>query len=381
MILWNTFNYLLEYSKSQKIDPTKLPKDLEIEEKYIISRLNSTIKKVTELYEFYELDKIPSEIENLFLDLSRNYMQYTRDKIQKKPELVLSTIYKVLLDTIKMLSTISPFVTEKIFLELKKEFNLKEESISLCDWPKYDKKKINKDLEEEVRFADQIIKSGLSAREKIKTGVRWPLKNITVVSNSDAAERTIKNLKELIKSKLNIKDILYEKTFSGARLEIVPNYSQIGKDFQKDSLIIRKELNDDLLTELNEKGTLKINKFELNKSHIIVKEHLPENLVSSEFNRGKVILETEVNEELEKEGFARELMRRIQDIRKENDLKKQDKINLAIISELDISKWGDMIKSKVGANNLDFEKKLYPIKDKLEIKSKKFEIYIEINSW
>ena len=90
---------------------------------------------------------------------------------------------------------------------------------------------------------------------------------------------------------------------------------------------------------------------------------------------------TEVNEELEKEGFARELMRRIQDIRKENDLKKQDKINLAIISELDISKWGDMIKSKVGANNLDFEKKLYPIKDKLEIKSKKFEIYIEINSW
>ncbi|MBT6735436.1 class I tRNA ligase family protein, partial [Candidatus Woesearchaeota archaeon] len=381
MILWNTFNYLMEYSKSQKIDPTKLPKDLEIEEKYIISRLNSTIKKVTELYEFYELDKIPSEIENLFLDLSRNYMQYTRDKIQKKPELVLSTIYKVLLDTIKMLSTISPFVTEKIFLELKKEFNLKEESISLCDWPKYDKKKINKDLEEEVRFADQIIKSGLSAREKIKTGVRWPLKNITVVSNSDAAERTIKNLKELIKSKLNIKDILYEKTFSGARLEIVPNYSQIGKDFQKDSLIIRKELNDDLLTELNEKGTLKINKFELNKSHIIVKEHLPENLVSSEFNRGKVILETEVNEELEKEGFARELMRRIQDIRKENDLKKQDKINLAIISELDISKWGDMIKSKVGANNLDFEKKLYPIKDKLEIKSKKFEIYIEINSW
>jgi len=380
MILWNTFNYLIEYSKSQKIDPTKLSKDLGIEEKYILSRLNNTIKKVTELYEFYELDKIPMEIENLFLDLSRNYMQYTRDKIQINPELVISTIYKVLLDTVKMLSTISPFVTEKIFLELKKEFNLKEESISLCSWPKYDEKKINKELEEEVRFADQIIKSGLSAREKIKTGVRWPLKNITVVSNSDEAERTIKNLKELIKSKLNIKDVLYEKTFSGAELEIVPNYSQIGKDFQKDSLIIRKELNEELLNELNKKGILKINKFELNKSHIIVKEHLPENLVSSEFNRGKVILETEMNEALEKEGFARELMRRIQDIRKENNLKKQDKIKLAIISELDLSKWEGMIKSKVGAENLEFKKKSYPIHDKLEVKSKKFEIYMEINS-
>lgn len=380
MILWNTFNYLVEYSKSQKIDPTKLSKKLEIEEEYILSRLNNTIKKVTELYEFYELDKIPVEIENLFLDLSRNYMQYTRDKIHEKPELVISTIYKVLIETIKMLSTISPFVSEKIFLELKKEFNLKEGSISLCTWPKYDEKKINKDLEAEIKFADQIIKSGLSAREKIKTGVRWPLKNITIVSNSDEAERTITNLKELIKSKLNVKGVIYEKTFSGAKLEVVPNYSQIGKDFQKDSLIIRKELNEDLLNELNEKGTLKINKFKLNKSHIIVKEHLPENLVSSEFSGGKVILETEVNEELEKEGFARELMRRIQDIRKENDLKKQDKINLAIVSDINIRTWENMIKSKVGANNLDFEKKSYPIKEKFEIKGKKFEIFIEISS-
>ena len=118
----------------------------------------------------------------------------------------------------------------------------------------------------------------------------------------------------------------------------------------------------------------------MNKSHIIVKEHLPENLVSSDFNKGKVILETETHEELQLEGFTRELMRRVQDIRKENKLKKQDKIELAIISDLDLTKWKKQIKLKVGANNLDFSKQTYPIQEKLKIKDKEFEIYVKINS-
>ena len=307
-------------------------------------------------------------------------MQYTREKIHEKPELVLSTIYKVLFETVKMLSTVTPFITEKIFLELKKEFNLEGDSIAMLRWPKYEESLINKELEEEIAFADQIIQSGLAAREKIKTGVRWPLQNITVVSNSEEAERTIKNLKELIKSKLNVKDILFEKTFSGSKIEITPNNSQIGKDFQKDSVIIRKELNDSLLKELNEKGRVRINNFELNKTHIIVKEHLPENLVSSDFNKGKVILETETHQELELEGFARELMRRVQDIRKENKLKKQDTIDLAIVSNLNLESWKESIKSKVGATNLEFSKQTYPIQEKLKIKDKEFEIFIKINS-
>ena len=131
---------------------------------------------------------------------------------------------------------------------------------------------------------------------------------------------------------------------------------------------------------MNEKGKVKIEKFELNKSHIIVKELIPEHLVSSEFNKGKVILETETNSELKTEGYARELMRRVQDIRKENNLKKQDTINLAIVSDLELEKWGGPIKSKVGARELSFNEKKYPIKEKLKIKNKEFTIFMEINS-
>ncbi len=381
MILWNIYNYLIEYSKAFNIDPREIPyEELEIDEKYILSRLNRTIKKVTELYEFYEINKVPTELERLFLDLSRKYIQYTRDKIHEKPKLVLSTIYKVLFELTKMFSTICPFITEKIFLGLKEEFELEHDSISFYDWPNYDESFINPELEEEVNIAEQIIQSGLAAREKTNLGVRWPLKEIKVVSRNPTVKQAIESLNETIKSKLNIKNITYERELKDAEIEITPNRSQIGKDFKQDSVTILKHLNDQELKEIYEKGSLNIENFILTNKHIIVKEHLPENLIAAEFPQGKVILETELTPELEEEGFVRELIRRVQDIRKEQKLRKQDKINLAIVSDINLEKWKDTILTKVGATDLYDSEKDYTIKENFKIKGKEFKIFLEINS-
>ena len=280
---------------------------------------------------------------------------------------------------LKLCGPIIPFLTEKIYQELKKRLNLKEESLFLCSWPKADRDLINSLLEEEVSLADQIIQAGLAAREKAKLGVRWPLKEMKVVSRNHAVGRTIVAMQETIKSKLNVKDIKYEKESKDAKIEIVPNQGQIGKDFKQDSVKITKELTNPLLEEIHKKGSAKVANFDLKREHIIVNESLPENLVSSEFSKGNIILETALTPELEIEGFARELMRRVQDIRKEQKLKKQDKINLAIKTDLDLNSWKSTIKSKVGAQELDFEAKPYPIKENLEIKDKKFTICVEIS--
>ena len=381
LVLWNTYNYLVEYSKAFNVDPTKeINTELGLEEKYILSRLNGTIKKVTEYYEFYDVDKVPGEIEKLFLDLSRKYIQYTREKVHENPELVLSTIYKVLFELTKMLSTICPFISEKIFLGLKEGFNLKYGSISFYDWPKHNNKLINELLEEEVSLSEQIIQSGLAAREKAKLGVRWPMRLMTVASRDPAVERTLKSMEDTIKSKLNIKEIKYEKEFADAKIEIIPNRSQIGKDFKQDSKIILENLTDSLMKEIYDNGGTFVSSFALNNKHIIVKEELPGNLTSSDFSQGKVILDTNLTPELEQEGFVRELIRRVQDIRKEQKLKKLDKINLAIISDLELDKWKSNIIDKVGVSELTFEEKSYPIKENLKIKDKEFLICVEINS-
>src|SRR3989344_5045389 len=138
-VLHNTSKYLLNYLDSNK------QSKLQVEDKWILSRLNSTIKRATELMDEYRIDEIVILLENLFLDLSRNYIQFVRDRIEEK--IVVKTIEKVLLETLKMLSIISPLITEHIYQELKKPLKLKQESIHLEKWPKFDSKLINKKLE------------------------------------------------------------------------------------------------------------------------------------------------------------------------------------------------------------------------------------------
>ena len=356
-ILWNLHEYLIEYSKAFKVTPKYFDNPKELEEKYILSRLNSTIKKVTECFEFYSLNEIQKNLESLILDLSREYIQLTREKINKNPQLVIDTIYTILLETLKLTSCTTPFIAEKIHLNLKKEFKLKENSIFNYSWPKTNSKLINKEIENEFTLANEIIQTGLSCREKIKLGVRWPLNTLTIVSTNPDLEHTLENLDYLIKSKLNIKEINLEKTSTKTKTIVVPNKNKIGKDFKKDSIIILSKLNKENLKEIEEKNETVVKDFKLTRDHFDISYKIPGNLISSNFSQGLIILDKELTKELEEEGFSRELVRRIQDIRKDEGLKKQDKVKISISTKLNLSNYKNYLKEKVGAQKLEFSNK------------------------
>jgi isoleucyl-tRNA synthetase len=372
--LWNIHQYLLDYLRSYNINPEEVPEDLELEEKYILSRLNKTIRDVTELYEFYKIDKVPVELENFILSLSREYIQITRDKVHEKPQLVLSTIYYSLLETLKMFSTVCPFISEKIYQNFKLPFNLEEESITMTKWPEYNSRYMDEDLEKQFSILQDMIQAGLAAREKAKKGVRWPLAKVEVISSNEDVKETIKNFKEILKSKLNVKDVEIKETFKFESVNVVPNIGAIGRDFKRNSGTIMKSLTKDHLNEFYEKKEVKVGEFTLTKDHLRVEEKMPDNVAFSDFRQGKIILDTIITDELEQEGFARELIRRIQDLRKEKGLKKKDSINLSVVSDYDLKKWEGYIKEKVGASILEFTDKAYENSQQFEIKSKKFKI-------
>ena len=121
-----------------------------------------------------------------------------------------------------------------------------------------------------------------------------------------------------------------------------------------------------------------IDKFNLNKDHVLVKQIVPDNLKVSEFKYGHVILDSKVTKELEIEGYVRELIRRLQDLRKEIKLKKSDKINLSIETDLDISSWENFLKERIGINDLVLGDKGYSEFREFEIKDHKFKIHFEI---
>jgi len=163
-------NYLLDMC-SGKIKPGPIGKT-SLEENYILSKLNSTIQEVTQMYESYRLNEIPQKIEDLFLELSRTYLQLTRDKgslgsVEEKT-LVASVTAKVLIETITLLAPVAPLLSEQLYQNLKKPLGLKEESIHLLMWPTADKKKIDASLETQMSIAQHTSQSILAGREKIQ---------------------------------------------------------------------------------------------------------------------------------------------------------------------------------------------------------------------
>ncbi len=216
MILWNIHNYIIDLCRTNKIKPKKLAgKRLGVEEKYILSKLNSTIEKTTELFDNYRLNEIPWVIEELILELSRTYMQLMREKTaigtKKEKELIASVIYKVLFDVLRLFTPIAPFICEKIYLNLKDEFKLKKESVSFEPWPKADKKRIDEKLEEQFKIVEPLIQEILAKREKVQLGIRWPLAKVEITLKEKKNVDAVKKLTEIIKTQTNVKKVVAKK--------------------------------------------------------------------------------------------------------------------------------------------------------------------------
>ena len=273
IMLSNIANYILDLEKQNISKKGKK----EIEEEWIISRYNSALKKVSSLFEEYRLDETISEIEDLFISLSRDYIKLVRNK-SGNSEIVLKTIKELYLEILKMFSPICPFLTEHLW----EKMNQKEKSIHLCSWPKFSEKKIDKKLENEFEDAMKIIEVGLRERDRNQIGLKWPLKKAVAYTNKKLG----KELKEIIMRQLNIKDVEIKKT----------------------------------------------------DKEILVK------------------LDINLTAELEAEGFAREISRRVQSERKNRGMEKKESIKLELLVDSELKELLkphlEFIKERTGSESL-----------------------------
>jgi len=368
-VFWNLHKYLLDFSSEIGKIPLNLSPGLEdifeVEEKYIISKLNNTIKNVTLAFDEYRLDDVPNLIENLYLELSRTYIQQIREKVtlgtEKEKEVVLYTIYKVMNDLIKISSPFFPFITETIFLNFKKSFNLTKESVHMYEWPNYTQASIDEELETNMLISQSIIQSILSAREKAQIGLRWPVKEVIIECDGQFI-KSIKKMQKTIKVQTNIKTLLINSNLPELNIEIEPNHQKLGPEFGAITPKIIEYLKtingNKLLAEIKTKGKhiFKINdkELELRESHIKIEKQVPEPYILSEFKQGHIYLNQERDTELNNEGFAREITRRIQQARKEKGLIKSDSIKLYIKTSMseELNNWLEQIQLKVGAENI-----------------------------
>ena len=400
MVLWNLHKYAVEMAKNLKANPMDLSLEkskLGIEELYILSKLNSAISNVTELFDDYKLNEIPWQVEELFLELSRTYIQLTREKASMGSEedkrIVLYTVYNVLLESLKLFAPITPFITEMIHQNLRHEFKLKEASIHLFDWPKYNEDLIDKKLEESMQTVSEVIQSALAVREKIHLGVRWPIKEIVIVVKDKNIASAVEKLRGVIKKQVNVKEVKIIESMPNVKVKIKVDYSKIGPKFGDKAPKIIAQLTIDspetVLKHIQENGKYSFNadgeSMDIVKEDLFVTREIPMPYEEGSFKQGLIYLNKEMTDELEAEGFAREVMRRVQALRKKAGLQKSDSISLFIKTDEELKEmlkeWNLVIKEKVGASQFRISElepsKKHAFVSNEKVKGKEFEIYLE----
>ncbi|HJZ19083.1 MAG TPA: isoleucine--tRNA ligase [Candidatus Nanoarchaeia archaeon] len=209
-IFYNLGN-LIENSKEININ--------KIEDKWIMSRLNSLVKNMTEELENLRPHLAVRGLRDFWLnDFSRRYVQFVRDRLSAEDKEAQFVVREVYLTLLKLLAPACPFITEHVWQNLRKKGIVKEESVHLCDWPKTDKKKIDNLLEKRMENTLKIIEMGLAERDKNKTGLRWPLPRVLIYVKG---MNNYEILEDVIKTQLNVKEIKFESpALKGTELSV-----------------------------------------------------------------------------------------------------------------------------------------------------------------
>ncbi|MFT4309793.1 MAG: isoleucine--tRNA ligase [Candidatus Woesearchaeota archaeon] len=341
-VLFNMASFIKTLSEGMKLPlkPITNIEGLDPLSKAMISRLHDTIRKVTTLYDDYRLDEIPWIIESLYLDLSRVYLQFMREDISDNTDNV-SVIARVLGDCLRnimlMLAPIAPHLTEHLYQELKDCFGDKEESVHLLSFPKNDNDMIMRELLDSFRIMQDIRSAMLSARDKAGIGVRWPLRKATIVSDDTSVNTALEVYGSELERQLNIKNISVKRQIDDSVLSIDPDLGLIGRTFKAKSskaLEAIRGLSQDDLRRLIDKGSLSKEDMTITSDMARVSYSIPPGWHSAPFKEGQALVYSVIDEELEKEGHARETARAIQDARKAIGLGKADKAVVHIDTRL-----------------------------------------------
>jgi len=340
--LWNVYSFYVLYAEIDGFNPLNY-KDFKSEnvmDKWIMSKLNTLVKDVDSKLNSYDITGSALQIEAFTDELSnwyvrRNRSRYWSDKLTDDKIGAYMTLYRVLVTISKVAAPFVPFITEEIYQNLVSGIDPKaEESVHLCVWPTVDENAINKDLEKEMDLAYTIVKLGRSARNGANIKNRQPLSEI-LVSTASLPEY----YGDIVINELNIKNIKFGADLSEhVNFELKPNLPVLGRTYGKLIPGIKKEISSRNQMELAQKlksGDVEIInvdgvEIELNSQSILVTMQGLEGYAFAGEGEIGVVLDTNITDELKEEGHVREVISKIQNMRKEKGFQVSDKINLYV---------------------------------------------------
>ena len=344
--LWNTYSFFVTYANLDGFDPSiEIDKStLTKSDRWIISKTNKFIKTAEKIYSNYQVFHLMSEA-TIFLDklsnwyIRRNRRRFWKSENDSDKTAAYSTLYQILINFVKVMAPVVPFVSDKIYTNLISGRNKSEgDSVHLCDFPSVGEADIDEEIINEIDTVIQIVSLSRSARNKANIKIRQPLAELAVYADDNIQNITKNNQNEILEE-LNIKTLKFVVNESDlVQYNVKPDFPTLGKKYGKDISRITAYLNDvdnEKLVQIVKSG----------KSLIIPGtegelEILPDELILEEIpvkgygiSSGKNIIVgvcTEISEELKQEGLVRDLIRQVQNLRKDSGLKVEDRIEIEI---------------------------------------------------
>jgi len=372
--IWNSYSFFITYARVDNYSP----KDGEVQppenpsnplDKWILSSLCEMVNEIKESMDNYQLQKSANRFSSFVNDLTNWYIRRSRRRFWKSQndsdkEEAYQTLHFVLLTFIKTACPFIPFLTEEIYQNLKTD--AMPQSVHLCDYPELDVAVRDQNLEIQMGHAITAVSLGRYLRTKREIKVRQPLSKVIVICHDDNIRKLMEGTVDIIKDELNVKAVEFMKNEE----ELVDRHAKanfkvlgpkVGKEMKEVADMITHLTNHQISNILNEKKVTLIlsssSKIEIGRDDVIIVRKEKEGLTAATEKDITVALDTTVTKELEEEGFAREVVSKIQNMRKEMNLNVADRIIISygvpVEWEDAILKFSDYIKTETLALSLE----------------------------
>lgn len=340
--LWNAYSFFVTYANIDGVEPKGAPEHPDNPlDRWILSETERLVADVTEQLEAYDLQKAIDPIVN-FIDLLNNwYIRRSRRRFWKSENdsdknQAYETLYAVLLKLTMVAAPIIPFVTEEIYRNLRDEASV--ESVHLADYPVSRESLRDYELEQKMATTRKAVSMGRAIRSLHNLKIRQPLQAIHLVTRDEQERRILREMEDMIREELNVKEVIFrENEEELVEYQAKPNYRVLGKRLGKDMKVAKERieaLSAREIQSLMEGGTLNIDldggSVDITNESIEIQRMEKHNLKVLNEGSLTVALDPEITEELRKEGVVRDLIRLVQNLRKESGLEVSDRIALYV---------------------------------------------------
>lgn len=332
----NAYSFFEMYANADKIDPREYNIPVakrDLTDRWLLSKLNHMVKDVTEGYEKYDLNIVVHKIVDFINDdfsnwyIRSNRRRFWASELTEDKKAVYLTTYETLLTLAKITAPVTPYISEEIYQNLTGKT-----SVHLEDFPKVDEELLSKDLEQRMELVRDICSLGRNAREDAAIKVRQPL-NFMILPLVD--EAVIEDFESIIKEELNIKEIVYKDDMTEYMDYIVkPNFKVVGKVFGSKMKDFQEAVSKLDINDVNKikAGYFKMNflgeEIDVTEDMILTTLKNKKGYCAASNGKTSIVLDTSLTEDLILEGLAREVVRKVQSLRKEADFVITDHINL-----------------------------------------------------